>query len=178
MGPQTSFLSFTQANLPALRGKIAQLSDQFAASPSTASLALGADDLSSLDRLIAYLLVALSSPSSPPPSDADTALVDRLLSSWPPASRFPALDLARLLALSAPTAGSFPVVLATATDPAESETNAMLALRALANVFVPFVGKATMQSEARDVLASLRKRGATKALNKNGKVAFATVLLK
>ena len=49
MGPQTSFLSFTQANLPALRGKIAQLSDQFAASPSTASLALGADDLSSLD---------------------------------------------------------------------------------------------------------------------------------
>lgn len=54
----------------------------------------------------------------------------------------------------------------------------MLALRALANVFVPFVGKATMQSETRDVLASLKKRGGKAALNKNGKVAFATVLLK
>ncbi|BGP38000.1 hypothetical protein JCM10449v2_001927 [Rhodotorula kratochvilovae] len=175
--PHTSFLSFTQANLPALRSKLAQLSEQFAASPSTSSLALTADDLSALDRLIAYLLVALSSPSTPPPSDADTAVVDKLLTSWPAESRFPALDLARLLALSAPTAGSFPVVLATATSASESETNAMLALRALANVFVPFVGKATMQSEARDVLSSLRKRGAKAALNKNGKVAFATVLL-
>lgn len=54
----------------------------------------------------------------------------------------------------------------------------MLALRALANVFMPMVGKATMQSEARDVVAGLRTRGAQKALNKNGKVAFATVLLK
>ncbi|GAA5851353.1 hypothetical protein JCM9279_001114 [Rhodotorula babjevae] len=175
--PHTSFLSFTQANLPALRSKLAQLSDQFAASPSTSSLALTADDLSSLDRLIAYLLVALSSPSSPPPSDSDTAVVDKLLTSWPAESRFPALDLARLLALSAPTAGSFPVVLATATSATESDINAMLALRALANVFVPFVGKATMQSEARDVLASLKKRGSKAALNKNGKVAFATVLL-
>ncbi|GAA5938439.1 hypothetical protein JCM3775_000892 [Rhodotorula graminis] len=175
--PHTSFLSFTQANLPALRSKLAQLSDQFAASPSSSSLALPADDLASLDRLIAYLLVALSSPSTPPPSESDTAVVDKLLASWPAESRFPALDLARLLALSAPTAGSFPVVLATATSPTESDVNAMLALRALANVFVPFVGKATMQSEARDVLASLKKRGAKAALNKNGKVAFATVLL-
>ncbi|GAA6054564.1 hypothetical protein JCM3770_006034 [Rhodotorula araucariae] len=175
--PHTSFLSFTQANLPALRSKLAQLSEQFAASPSTSYLALSADDFSALDRLIAYLLVALSSPSTPPPTDADTAVVDKLLTSWPPESRFPALDLARLLALSAPTAGSFPVVLATATSASESETNAMLALRALANVFVPFVGKATMQSEARDVLVSLRKRGVKAALNKNAKVAFATVLL-
>ncbi|BGO89650.1 hypothetical protein NBRC10512_001497 [Rhodotorula toruloides] len=178
--PHRSFLTFAQANLPALRNKLSQLSEQFAANPSTASLALSADDFAALDRLIAYLLVALTNPSSPSgaaPSETDTALVDKLLSSWPPEQRFPALDLARLLSLFAPTPGSFPVILSTASDPSESETNAMLALRALANVFVPMVGKATMQSEARDVVAGLRRRGGQKALNKNGKVAFATVLL-
>ncbi|GJN88517.1 hypothetical protein Rhopal_001483-T1 [Rhodotorula paludigena] len=180
--PHRTFLSFTQANLPALRSKLAQLSDQLAASPSTSSLALSASDLASIDRLIAYLLVSLADPSgSAPgaaaPSEADTAVVDRLLTTWPAEQRFPALDLARLLALSAPSAGSFPVVLATATSVTESETNAMLALRGLANVFVPFVGKATMQGEAVDVLQALRKRGASKALNKNGKVALATVAL-
>lgn len=54
----------------------------------------------------------------------------------------------------------------------------MLALRGLANLFTPFVGKATMQGEAEDVVKALRKRGASKGLNKNGKVALATVALK
>lgn len=172
-------MTFTQANLPALRNKLQQLSDQLAASADTASLALTADDFAALDRLVAYLLVALANPgSSAAAPESDTAVVDKLLTTWPPAQRFPALDLARLLSLSAPTPGSFPVVLASATDPAESETNAMLALRALANVFVPMIGKATMQGEAVDVLVSLRKRGTSRGLNKNGKVALASVLLK
>ena len=177
---QQTFLSFTQANLPALRNKLQQLSDQLAASPETASLALTSADFAALDRLVAYLLAALANPtaSSAPPPEADTAVVDKLLTTWPPAQRFPALDLARLLSLSAPTPGSFPVVLASATDPSESETNSMLALRALANVFLPMIGNATMQGEAADVMASLRKRGASRGLNKNGKVALATVLLK
>ncbi|GAA5877374.1 hypothetical protein JCM3774_003577 [Rhodotorula dairenensis] len=177
--PYQTFLTFTQANLPALRNKLQQLSDQLAASPETASLALSAADFAALDRLVAYLLAALANPTSSaaPPPEADTAVVDKLLSTWPPAQRFPALDLARLLSLSAPTPGSFPVVLASATDPAESETNSMLALRALANVFLPMIGKATMQGEAADVLSALRKRGASRGLNKNGKVALATVLL-
>jgi len=53
----------------------------------------------------------------------------------------------------------------------------MLALRALANLFVPFIGKATMQSEAEEVVGMLKVRG-TEGLNKNGKVALATVVLK
>ncbi|GAA5978453.1 hypothetical protein JCM10908_004359 [Rhodotorula pacifica] len=176
---QQTFLTFTQANLPALRNKLQQLSDRLAASPETASLALSSADFAALDRLVAYLLAALANPtsSSAPPPEADTAVVDKLLTTWPSAQRFPALDLARLLSLSAPTPGSFPVVLASATDPSESETNSMLALRALANVFMPMIGKATMQGEAADVVASLRKRGASRGLNKNGKVALATVLL-
>jgi phospholipase A-2-activating protein len=53
----------------------------------------------------------------------------------------------------------------------------MLALRALANLFMPFIGKATMQSEAEEILGMLQVRGAG-GLNKNGKVALATVVLK
>lgn len=163
-----------------MRNKLQQLSDQLAASPDTAALALSSADFEALDRLITFLLVALANPgsASAPPPESDTAVVDKLLATWPPAQRFPALDLARLLSLSAPTPGSFPVVLATSTDPTESETNSMLALRALANVFIPMIGKATMQGEAVDVLSSLRKRGASRGLNKNGKVAMASVLLK
>ncbi|GAA5879981.1 hypothetical protein JCM8547_004831 [Rhodosporidiobolus lusitaniae] len=175
--PHRTFLSFTQASLPALRKKLGDLSTQLSSDPSTSCLALSPADLSSLDRLIAYLLATLSSPGGPPPSEKDLTVVDKILTTWPASSRFPALDLARLLALSAPTSGSFPAILASSTDPNESETNAMLALRALANLFTPFVGKATMQGEAVDVVKALRQRGACKGLNKNGKVALATVAL-
>ncbi|GAA5888116.1 hypothetical protein JCM6882_000286 [Rhodosporidiobolus microsporus] len=177
--PHRTFLTFTAASLPALRKKLGDLSTQLSADPSTSSLALSPSELSSLDRLITYLLAALASPGggSPSPAESDLSVVDKILASWPASARFPALDLARLLALSAPTAGSFPVILSSSTDPNESETNAMLALRALANLFVPFVGKATMQGEAVDVVGALRRRGAKSGLNKNGKVALATVAL-
>ncbi|GAA5926962.1 hypothetical protein JCM10213_005536 [Rhodosporidiobolus nylandii] len=175
--PHRTFLTFTQASLPALRKKLGDLSTQLSSDPSTSSLALSSSDLSSLDRLITYLLASLASASAPAPSEGDLSVVDKILSTWPASQRFPALDLARLLALSAPTSGSFPVIISSATNPDESETNAMLALRALANLFQPFVGKATMQAEAQDVVSALRRRGATEALNKNGKVALATVAL-
>ncbi|GAA6027019.1 hypothetical protein JCM8097_006044 [Rhodosporidiobolus ruineniae] len=178
--PHRTFLTFAQANLPALRKKLGDLSTQLSSDPSTAALALSAADLSSLDRLTAYLLATLGAPSSSftsGPAETDLEVVDKILTTWPAESRFPALDLARLLALSAPTSGSFPVILSSSTSATESETNAMLALRALANLFTPFVGKATMQGEARDVVGALRKRGASRGLNKNGKVALATVAL-
>ncbi|GAA5833163.1 hypothetical protein JCM11251_005165 [Rhodosporidiobolus azoricus] len=176
--PHRTFLTFSTANLPALRKKLGELSTQLSSDPSTSSLALSPTELSSLDRLIAYLLAALASPSGAgSPAEEDLAVVDKILTTWPASSRFPALDLARLLALSAPTSGSFPVIFSSSTNPSESETNAMLALRALANLFVPFVGKATMQGEAVDVVGALRRRGTKTGLNKNGKVAMATVAL-
>ncbi|GAA6006441.1 hypothetical protein JCM11491_004961 [Sporobolomyces phaffii] len=175
--PHRTFLNFTQANLPALRTKLSQLNEQLAASPSTSSLALSTTELSSLDKLIAYLLVALGNPASSgsPLGDAESAVADKLLE-WPVESRFPGLDLVRLVALSSPTPASFPVLLQSATTPSEPPTNSMLALRALANLFVPFIGKATMQSEAEEIIGMLRARGVA-GLNKNGKVALATVVL-
>ncbi|GAA5992026.1 hypothetical protein JCM11641_003144 [Rhodosporidiobolus odoratus] len=176
--PHRTFLTFTAASLPALRRKLGELSASLSSDPSTASLALSDADLSALDRLIAYLLASASSPGSgAAPSESDLEVIDKILSSWPSSSLFPALDLARLLALSSPTSGSFPVILSNATSPSASEINAMLALRGLANLFQPFVGKATMQGEAVEVVGALRKRGASVGLNKNGKTALATVVL-
>lgn len=103
-------------------------------------------------------------------------MADKLLE-WPIESRFPGLDLVRLTSLTSPTPASFPVLLQTATNSSEPQTNSMLALRALANLFVPFIGKATMQSEAEEVVGMLKVR-ATEGLNKNGKLALATVVLK
>ncbi|GAA5947309.1 hypothetical protein JCM3765_001619 [Sporobolomyces pararoseus] len=175
--PHRTFLNFAQANLPALRSKLSQLNDQIAASPSTSSLALSTADLSNLDKLVAYLLVALGNPtqSAAPLGESESAIADRLLE-WPTESRFPGLDLVRLVSLSSPTPASFPVLLQTATNLSEPQTNSMLALRALANLFVPFIGKATMQSEAEEIIGMLQVRGVDN-LNKNGKVALATVVL-
>ncbi|GAA5900258.1 WD repeat PLAP family protein [Sporobolomyces salmoneus] len=175
--PHRTFLNFTQANLPALRSKLSQLNDQIAASPSTSSLALSTTELSSLDKLIAYLLVSLGNPtqSSAPLGESESAVADKLLE-WPIDSRFPGLDLVRLISLSSPTPASFPLLLQSATNSSEPQTNSMLALRALANLFVPFIGKATMQSEAEEIVGMLKVRGVD-GLNKNGKVALATVVL-
>ncbi|GAA6061577.1 hypothetical protein JCM10212_004327 [Sporobolomyces blumeae] len=176
--PYRSFLTFNQANLPALRSKLSQLNEQLAGTPATASLALTTTELASLDKLITYLLVSLgnsSSSSAAPLGEAETAVADKLLE-WPTESRFPGLDLVRLTSLSSPTPASFPVLLQSATSASEPATNSMLALRALANLFIPFVGKATMQSEAQEVVAMLAARG-VEGLNKNGKVALATVAL-
>ncbi|GAA5931392.1 WD repeat PLAP family protein [Sporobolomyces koalae] len=175
--PHRTFLNFTQANLPALRTKLTQLNEQLATSPATSSLALSTVDLSSLDKLITYLLVSLGNQTQAPAAlgDAETAVADKLLE-WPVESRFPGLDLVRLTCLTSPTPASFPVLLQSATNPQEPATNSMLALRALANLFSPFIGKATMQSEAEEVVGMLKNRG-TEGLNKNGKVALATVIL-
>ncbi|GAA5868266.1 hypothetical protein JCM1840_005619 [Sporobolomyces johnsonii] len=178
--PHRAFLTFTSANLPALRTKLSQLNDQLSASPSTSALALSPADFATLDKLIAFLLVSIAAPgqpaSIPPPlGDAESSIADKLLA-WPSEFRFPGLDLIRLVSLSSPTPASFPVLLSTATDPNEREINSMLALRACANLFVNVVGKATMQSEADEVVGMLRARGVG-GLNKNGKVAMATVAL-
>lgn len=52
----------------------------------------------------------------------------------------------------------------------------MLALRALANTFNTRTGAVLMKQNANTVLATLQSR--RKVLNKNGKIAAATVLLK
>jgi phospholipase A-2-activating protein len=87
---QKTFLSFTSANLPALRSKLGHLNDELTASESTSSLALSASEITSLDSLVAYLLIATATPGKASRSldEAETAVALKLLQ-WPSAQRFP-----------------------------------------------------------------------------------------
>ncbi|SGZ24603.1 BQ5605_C023g09734 [Microbotryum silenes-dioicae] len=191
--PHRSFLTFPQANLAALRSKLGQLNDQIAADGTTSSKALSSTELTSLDNLIAYLLVALGSPKpSQPIGEAEQAVILKLLS-WPSAQRFPGLDLVRLVSLSTPLVEALPDVLDTIRDSSgpvkEQETNTMLGYRALANSFLPQKGKEVMRDQAvenrglififlldEQILLTLTQR-ALNGLSKNGKIALATVAL-
>ncbi|ORY58665.1 WD40-repeat-containing domain protein [Leucosporidium creatinivorum] len=179
--PHKTFLSFTSANLPALRSKLGQLNDELAAAESTSSLALSPSEITSLDSLVAYLLIANATPGKASRSlnEAETAVALKLLQ-WPSAQRFPGLDLLRLISLASPLLKSLPslleVVHSTSGPAKEQETNSMLAFRALANLFVPASGKSLVKDEAVLITEALKSRGVA-GVSKLGKVALATIAL-
>ena len=156
------------------------------------SEALQNSQINTLDELMASLLALIASPpglTGAKLPHASIQVAEELLA-WPSARRFPCtynlallgsqakgligLDLFRLLCLfSAPSSASLQNLLA---NTGAEEINAMLALRALANTFNTRTGAMLMKQNANTVLATLQSR--RKVLNKNGKIAAATVLLK
>ena len=170
--PQTKYLSFTQANLPAALSKLQQLSRE------VPGASLRESDAAALERLVAAL--------EKPGMRADPSVLLALLPAWPIAARFPLLDLLRIAAAHA---GTVPVPeLATAAlvgadwdaleapgvDAKAGSTNAMLALRVLANAFVAPNGATSMDAIALEALATLR-HPPWAMLNKHGRTALATV---
>lgn len=137
-----------------------------------------------LDHLIATLLAVTTAPPDPEgmPVSNDTADLLSTLMNWPAASRFPAVDLVRTFLLYASPANSqLLLTLGSIAGQAQAgdkdaETNAMLALRGLSNAFSTYKGAQTLVEVAQPVLEKIRKKRAS--LNKNGKVALATVALK
>lgn len=175
--PHRTFLSFTAANLPALRAKLGQLNGEV-----DASLQLSAGELGTLDLLVAYLL---ASGASAPGCKKATSLpeeqvkvLSRLLD-WPADRVFPALDLARLVFLTDPRPELLEKVLRIVREEGEGkegETNGMLGLRAIANAGLGDKGRGLLKAQAGEVLGALSARGVS-GLNKNGKVALTTVAL-
>ncbi|KAM0753585.1 PFU-domain-containing protein [Meredithblackwellia eburnea MCA 4105] len=178
--PHKSFLNFTQANLAPLRAKVGQLNEQLAADPSTSSLSLTSEEISLLDSLVAYLVIATSPGAKAPPlGEAEGNVVQKLLQ-WPVSQQFPGLDLIRLITLSSPLPESIPSLLeiaqSTSGTPKEVETNTMLAFRALSNLFTSKSGQTLAVEEAVEIVDTLKRRGMV-GINKNGKVALATIAL-
>lgn len=142
---------------------------------------MNAGQVTELEQLLASLSSSQPDPEGLPLSRETPELLSVLLS-WPSSSAFPAIDLVRVLMLYA--APPTPDVLRTLVRFAsasragdkDSETNAMLALRALANAFGTYKGAQMCVELAQEVLSGIRKKRAD--LNKNGKVALATVALK
>lgn len=126
-----------------------------------------------------------SSPASFALDDASLAVAEKLLE-WPHAYRFPALDLIRVIALHCPvpitSSGILFTLLSHITPNStasvkENEINSMLAIRAVANCFSKPEGRKSLAENAPEALETLAVVGVPDVLNKNGKVALATVAL-
>ncbi|PWN27737.1 PFU-domain-containing protein [Jaminaea rosea] len=171
--------SFKQANLPALEGKLKELS---------ATHSGGSVDAT---QTVAQLTAALQAGAAATPIDLSPILSG--LESWPSSARFPLLDLVRLACLfpTTPAANELlPLILSASgwhaaswpsTDSKAAETNTMLCARALANAFSSSTatgGSALLSSStgAAD-LQPLLACPHFAHLSKPGRVAFATVLL-
>ncbi|KAJ3164834.1 hypothetical protein HDU88_005046 [Geranomyces variabilis] len=177
--PNTEYVLFKGGNLSAISTKIAQLNSVLQESQNSA--ALSAAEL----QLLQTTIQSLATPSKFRETFDDTQL-DVLLkvANWPPADRFPGIDVLRLATLYAPTPRILENLLTTFAKmsyPASSsfkvnETNALLSLRFLANALASEEGQTSIWSQREDVLKAVAKVSTT-TNNKNLQIALATVYL-
>lgn len=167
--PQQGLLSFKQANLAALQGKLTELApagENIDISPTASALQTGS-------------------------ASVPLKVLQAAITSWPASSRFPLLDLYRLAAVhgtdispsdfvasvlkaSEWTTSEWPT---SSADIKTRETNTMLAARAVANLFSSPSGSKyfSTPSDAVQCLASIHTTHFAR-FNKNGRVAYTTVL--
>lgn len=132
--PQKEYLSITTANLVLVEKKTRQINDQLIKENQT-EVAMGAEELESLAELCRYLgqkkvVAPLSAPC--------LELLTKLVKTWPPQHRLPALDLLRLTAGVSPLAADLNLVeffKSSGTISKDYPNNAMLAVRAFVNLF-------------------------------------------
>ncbi|TFY66674.1 hypothetical protein EVG20_g4413 [Dentipellis fragilis] len=150
--PVSKPLSFKQANVSAMQGKLYQFDDALRNEISTSELALYPEETKQLEELFQYLHEAVAGRA---PQVALTRshieTVVQILTRWPASQRFPVLDLARLISGYCSTLldasgmrGAFFDALFKASDWTKDmsnsmttarETNVLLALRTFANAF-------------------------------------------
>ncbi|KAL5529556.1 hypothetical protein ACEPAG_5541 [Sanghuangporus baumii] len=191
--PVSTFLSFKQGNVNAMRGKVSELDDGFRNEISTTAVAIYGPEAERLDEAYAYLYQALTSPAkitAPSLEEAHLEAVEQILERWPSSSRFPIIDLARLISGNCPSAYAdskaaqqFFTSLLKAAEwdapwdgqiPKSRETNMLLSLRALVNS----INESTPVGLGDWVGAILGELGRAPydALAKNHRVALATFL--
>jgi phospholipase A-2-activating protein len=139
-----------------MQSKIHQIHQALYADTSTAAT-LTTSDMQTIDDIFEFLKIAISRPSLSPSTAkqldwSDVEVVVHVMSRWPESSRFPAIDLARLVSAYSPTvlsvekhAWPFYEGLFLAMDwnskpwpqplPKHRETNILIGLRAVANAF-------------------------------------------
>ena len=136
---QGTYLSLKQTNLDAVFAKLQSIDSEMGAQK------LSDGEMNTLSLTLGYL----SNPSGNAPDQTGVGILVKLCATLPPAKRFPALDLLRLFVLYAPTSVSNAVPdgdvveflrnaggLAAPNNDKISTTNAMLAYRGLANLFI------------------------------------------
>ncbi|RKO92460.1 WD40-repeat-containing domain protein [Blyttiomyces helicus] len=176
------------ANLTAIATKIVSLNSDIEKSMDYGSLALNREEEPRMEAIIK----SLDSPTKlrdflqKPQLD----LIRRVAFEWPAAMRFPGLDILRLTILATPAplesttfladlveAGGFARLTgAGGSGEKADETNAMLALRVLANAFAIPEGILFMFKERAKIVKVVKDSWRGTA-NKNLRVAFATLVL-
>ncbi|KAI0063399.1 phospholipase A-2-activating protein [Artomyces pyxidatus] len=150
--PVSKTLSFRQANVSAMQGKLYQFDQALRSEISTSALAMYPDEVGQLEEAFTFLSQSIAGMApSPPLTHSHIETVVNILDRWPASQRFPVLDLARLisgfcseLVDSAGYRTIFFDALIKASELTQDgtlpsskakETNVLLALRTIANAF-------------------------------------------
>ncbi|KAF8643795.1 hypothetical protein AX16_008814 [Volvariella volvacea WC 439] len=152
--PAVAPVTFKQANIPAMQGKLLQFNEVLRHEISTSTMAMHPEESNSFDDIFAYLTQVTASPECRPSSPLSPSHVEaiiNILERWPPSQRFPVIDLGRLLAGFSPDVlrdtalkTRFLASLFAAAEwtepwtsslPKPRETNILLVFRTLANLF-------------------------------------------
>jgi len=166
-----SNVPFKDANLPAIHKKLLQLNTEL--EPS--GVALDNVELATIESLVKFLGTP---PKQPTPQPEYMAVLMKIFNTWPEASRFPALDLLRLLALYSTSPVETPGLLSTLLHACRThETNLMLAARLVVNFCETDVGREVATKEMSAVLGFMEEEAVWKGTNKNLKLAVATVFM-
>ncbi|KAG0234808.1 hypothetical protein BGW41_000987 [Actinomortierella wolfii] len=169
--PQLSNVPFKDANLAAIFKKIGQLNSDLAPS----GLALEEGEMKELELLIQFLG---SAPKKPVAKPQPLSVLLQMVRTWPEASRFPALDLLRLLALYSPSPAETPELVPSLLDEARTnETNLMLVSRLIVNLCETELGREVVLAQMSKVIEDLDSELIWKSSNKNLRIAAATVYM-
>lgn len=152
--PVGKYITFKQASVSAMQGKLHQFDEALQTEISTSSLAMYPEEVTRIDETFDYLTEVTASPPRHPSTSLTAAHVEsiiQILERWPSSQRFPVIDLSRLLAGFCPSAFAtlglkerFFEALFKASEwdvswalplPKHRETNILLLFRTVANVF-------------------------------------------
>ncbi|CAG8450569.1 5305_t:CDS:10 [Acaulospora morrowiae] len=188
--PQRTYLTFRQANYQAILNKINQLNKELQGSDPANDNVLTSKELIALEHLIKFLQNQRSSSTAE--LQSEFTVVHKIVGCWPSASRFPGIDLLRLLILYSPIPAQYDLdgdiinlLISSSninswvegTPPTkEQETNTMLGLRALANLFDTKEGREVLRRKAETII-ELISPILKLSTNKNLRVALVTVFL-
>lgn len=138
-------------------------------------MALEEAELAHLETLIKFLG---SAPKQPVHQPNSLSLLLKVFNSWPEASRFPALDLLRLLALYSTSPAETPDLLKTLLTASRThEVSLMLVARLVANFCETELGREAVLRDMEAVLEYMEDDTVWQSSNKNLKLAVATVYM-
>ncbi|KAF8274866.1 phospholipase A-2-activating protein [Lactarius quietus] len=147
--PTSKALSFKQANVSAMQGKLYQFDQALRSEISTSALAMYPDEIGNLEEAFSFLSQSIAGKS--PTVKLTSAHVDtvvQMLNRWPASQRFPVIDLARLLSgfcadlidndtffVALFKAADLTIDNGSSSSSKAKETNVLLVLRTVANAF-------------------------------------------